>query len=1259
MALSYAWANNSLGLASPPPASRITMAATTSSNSPTCPGHGNCNAHGVCLEVSRACICHDGWSGTSCETQKLIPDISQCNKYTCEPKGGSCQPTKQDGHFQYYTCVGCDAGWTGWHCHVPQCDSNCSWNGKCTAPGFCSCYRGFGGERCEIDCGCGGGHGDCSSDNKTCSCDPQYTLKPSATAASSPQSPQQVCKPVCPGDGECLTPGIRACSHKCVFGSCWDGVCKCWSGFGGEKCSIKAPSNSSNRFSTMGINVAGIADWTSGQVFLNLMLRSRSWFLNPAKIDEPSTRWTLNEKLTLTRDGYPAFLPPDRVAGTFATRDTFNPDEGNRQYIPAGDYVLQYDGNGRLETGMDAQILESTRSKGYMKVRYTPSTVLDNGFYIRIEATDPSNPICNIRIYSPDFPHEAYAKIFVFHPDFYSELAVFRSIRFMPWVGLGKEYQNPTDPIHERKWINRKLPNDASMSTGFGVSEDHMISLCNWLNADPWFTIPHDSSDDYVSKFAQFLRLKLRPDVMIHIEHSNEVWNSHYESWKYAAEKGREFFGTSYSNYVAANMWHGKRSQEIFAIFAKVFGPLQFNRLQFKLGTFVLIPAWTSQSLAQVTIRPLNLAVTTYFCDERTFGGEVRAATLTTSQLVAECLQSSKNGSLSHLEAQRTLATSQGLGLDSYEGGPSLVQQAVLSGGYARFGTAQTYHGMHTSDKMSEIVPNFLTRQKTEGGVDMEMYFTSSARPSIYGSWGIKESVNDPCSTSSKCKATEAWIRSPTGQNATKRAIRWGMPEYGMNNGVKVLLDKAPTLAEINAKSASLESALNLPAGSVQAVFSPAESTTARSFNHQNAQEVEAVTPSTEVFFIVTVQQTNTDAESMATVENLRVELTRKDGSSAGNAIGASSVTSASIASAPEGMSTIDPHAVLPAELQDPTTSCAAQPQNCPTTTAATTTAADVATTTAAPQQTTTTTAADPTPGPGTDISTTASTTAGTTTAAAGDDDLLGGTLATTTQAGGGGGAAGGGSDDSRSGGLGLIIGGTALGVVVIGAIVALIVFKKKQSTGGESQSEMELWSSSLMAPTSISSPTKDATKDAKGFTEARLADLHPQEDDSAPLVLRGSFAHAPPPTTSTSSLARGGPTPQQRRRPRSLADFSRDLNFELADDDEPTPASSPTTEQPPTTQQRSRGRSLADFTRDLNVDADDDEPTPASSPTTEKRSLADLMRHRRQSRHLNCDADDDEPTPASSPTTEQPPSTPNNVDADDYEVEDGMFHDI
>ena len=56
-----------------------------------------------------------------------------------------------------------------------------------------------------------------------------------------------------------------------------------------------------------------------------------------------------------------------------------------------------------------------------------------------------------------------------------------------------------------------------------GVPVEHLLLLANILGADPWLSMPHTASDDYIRSFAELALATLRSDVTVYVEHSNEA----------------------------------------------------------------------------------------------------------------------------------------------------------------------------------------------------------------------------------------------------------------------------------------------------------------------------------------------------------------------------------------------------------------------------------------------------------------------------------------------------------------------------------------------------------------------------------------------------------------------------------------------------------------------------------------------------------------------------------------------------------------
>jgi cysteine-rich repeat protein len=109
--------------------------------------------------------------------------------------------------------------------------------------------------------------------------------------------------------------------------------------------------------------------------------------------------------------------------------------------------------------------------------------------------------------------------------------------------------------------------------------------LANLTQKDPWFNLPHRADDEYVKRYAEYLRDNLNPDLTIYLEYSNEVWNDAYIQSAWLRQKGCAdtdtfipFEGSKDSGVIGCDDFASgikataKRMVQIFDIFNHVFG---------------------------------------------------------------------------------------------------------------------------------------------------------------------------------------------------------------------------------------------------------------------------------------------------------------------------------------------------------------------------------------------------------------------------------------------------------------------------------------------------------------------------------------------------------------------------------------------------------------------------------------------------------------------------------------------------------------
>jgi hypothetical protein len=104
-------------------------------------------------------------------------------------------------------------------------------------------------------------------------------------------------------------PRVANCSVRCVWGTCFMGRCECFDGFAGVSCNrtvAKFVDCASNR-TEFGVNVDGVADWSTEVAFVNLQRRARKWIVHKIVYATKWADWD-QEDVQLRQDGYPKYL---------------------------------------------------------------------------------------------------------------------------------------------------------------------------------------------------------------------------------------------------------------------------------------------------------------------------------------------------------------------------------------------------------------------------------------------------------------------------------------------------------------------------------------------------------------------------------------------------------------------------------------------------------------------------------------------------------------------------------------------------------------------------------------------------------------------------------------------------------------------------------------------------------------------------------------------------------------------------------------
>jgi hypothetical protein len=129
---------------------------------------------------------------------------------------------------------------------------------------------------------------------------------------------------------------------SCLWGTRYKGRCVCYAGYSGTDCTTRVPKPN-DCTDDAGINLAGLADWSSELLYVDIFKSSRAWISQTFAWDTP---WSTGAFQNLSARDYPNMLYPNQKLGAMMIRDLQN-------YVPGGLYVVLYDGDGILRFSMD------------------------------------------------------------------------------------------------------------------------------------------------------------------------------------------------------------------------------------------------------------------------------------------------------------------------------------------------------------------------------------------------------------------------------------------------------------------------------------------------------------------------------------------------------------------------------------------------------------------------------------------------------------------------------------------------------------------------------------------------------------------------------------------------------------------------------------------------------------------------------------------------------------------------------------------
>jgi hypothetical protein len=230
-----------------------------------------------------------------------------------------------------------------------------------------------------------------------------------------------------------------------------------------------------------------------------------------------------------------------------------------------------------------------------------------------------------------------------------------------------------------------------------------------------------------VRQLATLMRDKLSPNLKVHVEYSNEVWNGAFAQYNWVANAGRSNGRSWMAQYTT-------RAVQCFKIFEDVFAGR--SRLVRILGSHTANP-WVGQQI--VNAMPAGaadaLAVAPYFGGS--LGNSKNAGAtrnLSVDQILDACAKDIET-QRSFVRQNKGIAAKAGLRLIAYEGGQHLCGVGSAANDQK---LTDLFIAANRHPRMKQLYVDYLAMWKAETN-DLFCAYAFAYAPNKWGSWGALE----------------------------------------------------------------------------------------------------------------------------------------------------------------------------------------------------------------------------------------------------------------------------------------------------------------------------------------------------------------------------------------------------------------------------------------------------------------------------------------------------------------------------------------
>lgn len=478
--------------------------------------------------------------------------------------------------------------------------------------------------------------------------------------------------------------------------------------------------NAGARPMKLGINVTAINTWTGTRTFMNLAAGS-GWQLviNGATAQMTPDRLDADQNVVMLRSGEQANRALTLPTAAYRGQSV--------------DVICRWTGSGTFS--LIGSVVKNPRINAKsLTFTWVPEPGNNKVANLRISNIQANDPTRNIDCREADAdPNQ------LFDSTFLNDVRQYNTVRFLKWMTATEENL----PV---SWSTRTTPRSGVYLGPDGVALEYMVELANQTGTNPWFTIPWNADDEYIRKFAEYVRDHLNPNLTAHVETSNEVWNWVYKVTGQARDEGvARSLGPDDGRSLLRR--YAQRSGEVLGIWSDVYKG-QMSRLVRIVSTQSVNP-WASGEVLQwdnTAGKVDALATGPYFradlkAEPLTAGGLDTFFQTTLPQIMDQRIELARQ--------QRDVAKRYGLRYITYEAGQHVTAGTDIA----------LLEKIQRDPRMGQMYTRYLNYWRNEFG-DLMVLFCDYGSISQFGGWGQQEYIGQPLSEAPKAQAVDLFRRS-------------------------------------------------------------------------------------------------------------------------------------------------------------------------------------------------------------------------------------------------------------------------------------------------------------------------------------------------------------------------------------------------------------------------------------------------------------------------------------------------------------------